>query len=211
MARRGQDEEESGALRARRERVVKGGADGPEDVDAAFAQIVADLEREGLGSTVSADLDLERDPPQDRDGRADDGRADGPVAEPDDDDVDDDKPVARSTKADVLDEPDLPEISMPATAGWRGHETEMDWAWSSEDDHYVPPEPPPLPKPSALTILALVLMLIALFLLVAPSVIGLATRVATPIALVSAAVGIGLVVLRIRQNNPPGDDNGAQV
>ncbi|MBP2331117.1 hypothetical protein JOF56_011502 [Kibdelosporangium banguiense] len=197
-----QDEEESGALRARRERVVKGGADGPEDVDAAFAQIVADLEREGLGSTVSADLDLERDPPQDL--PDDDGKAT-------DKDPDDDKPVARSTRADLLDEPDLPEISMPATAGWRGHETEMDWAWSTEDDHYVPPEPPPLPKPSALTILALVLMLIALFLLVAPSVIGLATRVATPIALVSAAVGIGLVVLRIRQNNPPGDDNGAQV
>jgi hypothetical protein len=202
MATRGQDEEESGALRARRERVVKGGADGPEDVDAAFAQIVADLEREGLGSTVSADLDLEPerdDPPRDA------------VVEQDDQ-VDDDKPVAKATKADVLDEPDLPEISQPATAGWRGHETEMDWAWSSEDDHYVPPEPPPLPKPSPLTILALVLMLIALFLLVAPSVIGLATRVATPIALVSAAVGIGLVVLRIRQNNnPPGDDNGAQV
>jgi hypothetical protein len=202
MATRGQDEEESGALRARRERVVKGGADGPEDVDAAFAQIVADLEREGLGSTVSADLDLEPerdDPPRDA------------VVEQDDE-VDDDKPVAKATKADVLDEPDLPEISQPATAGWRGHETEMDWAWSSEDDHYVPPEPPPLPKPSPLTILALVLMLIALFLLVAPSVIGLATRVATPIALVSAAVGIGLVVLRIRQNNnPPGDDNGAQV
>jgi hypothetical protein len=206
MAVRGQGEEESGALRARRERVVKGGADGPEDVDAAFAQIVADLEREGLGSTVSADLDLDRDLDRDREH----DRPQDAAVEPDDD-VDDDKPVARPTKADVLDEPDLPEISQPATAGWRGHETEMDWAWSSEDDHYVPPEPPPIPKPSPLTILALVLMLIALFLLVAPNVIGLATRVATPIALVSAAVGIGLVVLRIRQNNPPGDDNGAQV
>jgi hypothetical protein len=195
---------------------VKGGADGPEDVDAAFAQIVADLEREGLGSTVSADLVLERDPPQDTvvepdDDQGDKGDHGDRGVKGVEDDKDDDKPVAKSTKADVLDEPDLPEISMPATAGWRGHETEMDWAWSSEDDHYVPPEPPPIPKPSPLTILALVLMLIALFLLVAPSVIGLATRVATPIALVSAAVGIGLVVLRIRQNNPPGDDNGAQV
>lgn len=29
-----------------------GGPDGPEDVDAAFAEIVADLEREGLGANV---------------------------------------------------------------------------------------------------------------------------------------------------------------
>jgi hypothetical protein len=29
-----------------------GGSDGPEDVDAAFAEIVADLAREGLGSSV---------------------------------------------------------------------------------------------------------------------------------------------------------------
>ncbi|MET0237908.1 MAG: hypothetical protein ABW224_24935 [Kibdelosporangium sp.] len=189
---------------------MKGGADGPEDVDAAFAQIVADLEREGLGS-MSGELDLDRDPSKDA---VKDAPGDATVIDQDDvpDPDDDDKPVARPTRADVLDEPDLPEIAMPATAGWRGHETEMDWAWSSEDDHYVPPEPPPIPKPSPLTILALGLMLVALFLLIAPGVIGLATRVATPIALVSASVGIGLVVLRIRQNNPPGgDDDGAQV
>ncbi|RSM79008.1 hypothetical protein DMH04_32570 [Kibdelosporangium aridum] len=176
---------------------MKGGSDGPEDVDAAFAQIVADLEREGLGSSVQADLDREAGLDT--------------VAEPDVEppEQEPDKP-AKSRKSEPLDEPDLPEISAPATAGWRGHETEMDWAWSSDDDHYVPPEPPPIPRPSPLTILALVLMLIALFLLVAPGLIGLATRVATPIALVSAAVGIGLVVLRIRQHNDDGD-NGAQV
>jgi hypothetical protein len=32
-----------------------GGSDGPEDVDAAFAEIVADLEREGIGSSVVED------------------------------------------------------------------------------------------------------------------------------------------------------------
>jgi hypothetical protein len=35
-----------------------GGSDGPDDVDAAFAEIVADLEREGIGSSV-----VEDDPP----------------------------------------------------------------------------------------------------------------------------------------------------
>ena len=32
-----------------------GGPDGPEDVDAAFAEIIADLEREGLGANVTAE------------------------------------------------------------------------------------------------------------------------------------------------------------
>jgi hypothetical protein len=184
------DEEESGVLRARRddfchdEAAVKGGSDGPEDVDAAFAQIVEGLEREGVGSDL-ADLSVTADLP-------------------------DDEQAANEPKEEIQ---DIPELSAPVTAAWRGHETEMDWAWSTDDDHYVPPEPPPIPKPSPLTVLALVLMLIALFLLVAPGVIGLATRVATPVALVSAAVGIGLVVLRIRQSQPPDSDrdDGAQV
>ncbi|MCE7011995.1 procyclic acidic repetitive family protein [Kibdelosporangium philippinense] len=196
---------------------MKGGSDGPEDVDAAFAQIVADLEREGLGSTVQADLDREADldievapeveSPEPKPGPISKSQPDLEL----DDEPEPDKP-ARSRRSEPLDEPDLPEISAPATAGWRGHETEMDWAWSSDDDHYVPPEPPPIPRPSPLTILALMLLLIALFLLVAPGLIGLATRVATPIALVSLTVGIGLVVLRIRQGNNEDDgDNGAQV
>jgi hypothetical protein len=169
---------------------MKGGADGPEDVDAAFAEIVAGLEREGVGSTVPADLSAEASALPESASELSEEKKERQIPEG----------------------PELPEVAAPATAGWRGHETEMDWAWSSDDDHYVPPEPPPLPRPSPLTILALVLMLIALFLLVAPGLIGLATRVATPIALISAAVGIGLVVLRIRQNNPSDpDDNGAQV
>jgi hypothetical protein len=42
-----------------------GGSDGPEDVDAAFAEIVADLEREGLGSSVAEVSDAP--PPPSRD------------------------------------------------------------------------------------------------------------------------------------------------
>jgi hypothetical protein len=37
-----------------------GGSDGPEDVDAAFAEIVADLEREGLGAAAMAEDERER-------------------------------------------------------------------------------------------------------------------------------------------------------
>ncbi|MEV4314459.1 hypothetical protein [Actinocrispum sp. NPDC049592] len=180
------DEEESGATL--RDSVMKGGSDGPEDVDAAFAQIVAELEREGVGANVPTDLsDLAE-------------LTDAPAAEQ----------AEQQESSAAAEEP--PPAASPPPVAWRGSDTEVDWAWSTDDDHYVPPEPPPIPRPSALTILALVLMLIALFLLVAPSLIGLATRVATPIALISAAVGIGLVVLRIRQNNSDdSDDNGAQV
>jgi hypothetical protein len=42
-----------------------GGSDGPEDVDAAFAEIVADLEREGLGTAAVEEDERERaGPPQ---------------------------------------------------------------------------------------------------------------------------------------------------
>jgi hypothetical protein len=45
-----------------------GGSDGPEDVDAAFAEIVADLAREGLGSSVvdASDASEEAGPPPSR-------------------------------------------------------------------------------------------------------------------------------------------------
>jgi hypothetical protein len=158
---------------------VKGstnGPDGPDDVDAAFAEIVADLEREGVGVDVSTEIA--------------------------DKDVRDDSDAAPATSGGAE----------PSGEVWRGH-GDWDWTWSSDDEHYVPPEPPPLPRPKPVTVLALVLLVIGIVLLVAPNLLAVSARVATPIALISLAVGIGLVALRIR-SGPPRDsdpDNGAQV
>lgn len=163
-----------------------GGSDGPEDVDAAFAEIVADLEREGLGSRLFDD-DFDRElatpePPQDP-------------------------------------EPD------PRPTGWRPPETDWDPEAAAqsldhagadepaEEEHYVPPDPPPLPRLRPGTIFGIVLLAIGVFLLAAPTVIGLGPRIATPLALISMAAGIGWLVLRMRQGPPPdgGWDDGAQL
>ena len=152
-------------------------SDRPEDVDAAFAAIVADLEREGVGSKLP-DLD--------------DDAEETPAAEPQP------KPQAG-----------------PPHAAWRGQETEWDWTWGTDDEHYIPPEPPPLPRLRPLTVVALALILAAVVLLVLPGVLGLDARIATPIALVALICGGGMLLLRVRQSprKPDGDgrDDGAQI
>lgn len=157
-----------------------GGSDGPEDVDAAFAEIVADLEREGLGSSL-VDDDFEAEPTS--------AEPTSPMPEP-------------GPGTDVAKPP-----------GWRTPEAEWDPDAVAEDEHFVPPEPPPLPRLKAGTVFGIVLLAIGVFLLVAPNVIGLDPRVATPLALVSMAAGIGWLVLRMRQGPPPdsGWDDGAQL
>ncbi|HEX3784732.1 MAG TPA: hypothetical protein VHX38_34150 [Pseudonocardiaceae bacterium] len=164
------------------------GPDGPEDVDAAFAEIVAGLEEEGLGSFLTEEEPL-----------ADAG---SPPAEP----------ATGSTPAASP----APQSAAPATdsPGWRTSDTEWDWAASSDEEHYVPPEPPPFPRPRAGTVVGLLLIVVGLLLLIVPTMIGLAARLGTPLGLVSLAAGIGWLVLRIRHNSPPdhGDrDDGAQL
>ena len=157
-------------------------SDRPEDVDAAFAAIVADLEREGLGAGLQADTEPTDSIPVP-------GEAQPPKPE-----VTTGEPTA------------------PIAAAWRGHDTEWDWSWSNDEEHYVPPEPPPLPKLRPLTILALVLVAAGVLLLVSPGLLGLDPRIATPISLVALVGGFGLLFLRIRRTpTDTGDDNGAQV
>jgi hypothetical protein len=155
-----------------------GGSDGPEDVEAAFAEIVASLEREGLGAELVEEEERGRDKPP-----------------------------------DPPPEPDLPVVQAGRPPGWRTSETEWDPDAVVEDEHFVPPEPPPLPRLRPGTLFGILLLAVGVLLLAAPNVIGLAPRIATPLALVSMAAGIGWLVLRMRQGPPPnsGWDNGAQL
>ena len=168
------------------------GPDGPEDVDAAFAEIVAGLEREGVGVPIETP-------------RRDTGRENGPDGLREDADEPDRQ---RTTQEPPAEEPSAD----PRPTVWRGH-GDWDWSWHSDDEHYQPPEPPPLPRPRPLTVIALALLAIGVVLLAAPTLLAVSARVATPIALISLTVGIGLVVLRIRRV-PPQDtdrDDGAQI
>jgi hypothetical protein len=158
-------------------------SDRPDDVDAAFAEIVADLEREGVGRSIP-DLD---DPP-------------------------DETPAATQAAAPPTPAP-APAPTEPPPTSWRGHDKDWDWSWGTEDEHYVPPEPPPLPRLRPLTIVALVLIVIGVVLLIVPAIIGLDARIATPIALLAVTSGGGMLLLRARKTpkDPDARDDGAQI
>jgi len=172
--------------------------DGPEDVDAVFAEIVAGLRRDGVG--VSADVS------GDAAGQSNTQTSAGASS--------------AAAKDSQPEPPPEPEPQPQPPASWRGHDTEWDWSWSTEDEHYVPPEPPPLPRPRPLTVTAIVLLVLGVLVLVIPALFGLAGGVATVLGLVGLTAGLGLLLLRARTRHTedpddPLDDgphgNGAQI
>ncbi|MFL6124056.1 hypothetical protein [Actinophytocola sp.] len=171
-------------------------SDRPDDVDAAFAEIVADLRREGVGRTIP-DLDDLTD------------TSELPVT----DDPDGTPPVGMPSPAFDPSATDRTRPPHDPPTSWRGHGTEWDWSWGADEDHYVPPEPPPLPRLRPLTIVALVLIVVGVVLLIVPSLIGLSVQVAVPIALLSITCGGGMLLLRVRQppRDPGARDDGAQL
>lgn len=175
----------------------KSAGDGPEDVDATFEEIVADLRAEGLGSTGSYDTKRATDPPPELEGKPDAEPGAAPEPEP--------GGVAESLAG--------------AGAGWReggaGWDETMfaDGPLDSDDEHYVPPEPPPIPKPRRGAFIVLLFFVLGLLLLISPTWLGLNETVGTPLGLLALATGIALLLLRVRHGPPDGADptNGAQV
>ncbi|SFW89909.1 hypothetical protein [Amycolatopsis australiensis] len=166
------------------------GKDGPEDVDATFAEIVADLRADGFGLPEEDTADTA-------------GTALGT------------EPGTRKTPDRPAEPPSADPTPEP---GWRSGGTSWDTTMFSDDpagddEHYVPPEPPPLPRPKMGAFLILLLFLAGLFLLILPGAIGVGPTVATPLGILALATSIALLLLRVRQGPPPGADpsNGAQV
>ncbi|WP_037304093.1 hypothetical protein [Amycolatopsis orientalis] len=164
------------------------GKDGPEDVDATFAEIVADLRAEGVG--LFPDEDLEKPAEKTKE-----------------------KPAEKTPRPDSSEAEPEP--------GWRGGGTSWDKTLFEDDPagpgddegHFVPPEPPPLPRPRKGAFVVLLFFLLGLLLLIAPTLIGMGTRLGTPLGILALATAIALLLLRVRQGPPPGADphNGAQV
>ncbi|WP_033293338.1 hypothetical protein [Amycolatopsis jejuensis] len=182
------------------------GADGPEDVDATFAEIVADLRAEGVGVFVDEDpfpgAGTDTVPP---DSRPADPDVSGSGSTP-----------ARPAADPVPQRPQPPKA--PAEDGWRTGGTDWDETMFSadpagDDEHYVPPEPPPLPRWRKGAFVVLLFFVVGLLLLIVPNLIGVGPALATPLGILSLATGIALLLLRVRQGPPPGADptNGAQV
>lgn len=148
----------------------------PEDVDATFAAIVADLKAEGVGQFDAEDLDEPPEPPGEsgETGRpAPSWRAGGTAWE----------------QTVLGDEPGGPHAAND----------------QPDEDHYVPPEPPPLPRPGKGAFVVLVLFVVGLFVLIAPGVIGLGANVGTPLGILALAAAIALALLRVKQGPHDGD------
>jgi|1185.fasta_scaffold241382_2 hypothetical protein len=182
------------------------GKDGPEDVDATFAEIVADLRADGFGLSVEEDT---ADATDTADKAEKSGAADASGA-------------GFGVESESRRKPDRPAeppvADSPPEPGWRSGGTSWDTTIFSDDpagddEHYVPPEPPPLPRPKMGAFLILLLFLAGLFLLILPGAIGVGPTVATPLGILALATSIALLLLRVRQGPPPGADpsNGAQV
>jgi hypothetical protein len=159
----------------------------PEDVDAAFAAIVADLRAEGVGLMDTSDVRPTEDPPAEDRG--------GPPAP-------------------------AKEQSTESAGSWRGGGAEWDRTMfggdpddPDDDEHYVPPEPPPLPRPRKGAFIVLLFFLVGLLLLISPNLIGINVTLATPLGILSLAIGLALLLLRVKQGPPDGADpsNGAQL
>ncbi|WP_326947558.1 hypothetical protein OHS58_24100 [Amycolatopsis sp. NBC_00348] len=182
------------------------GKDGPEDVDATFAEIVADLRAGGFGLPELDTADTADN--ADSAGGAAGSAAGRGVAEESEPRKAPDRPA----------EPKPPAAADPPDTGWRSGGTTWDSTMFSDDpaaddEHFVPPDPPPLPRPKMGAFLILLLFLAGLFLLILPGVIGVGPTVATPLGILALATSIALLLLRVRQGPPPGADpsTGAQV
>lgn len=160
------------------------GMDGPEDIDATFAEIVAGLRAEGVGLV-----------PEDTKAEAETGTTEKASNEQ--------EPPERGTS---------PGWRGGGTE-WDTTIFSGDPAEEADEEHFVPPEPPPLPKLRKGAFLVLLLFLVGLFLLIAPNLLGIGPIQGTPLGILALATGIALLLLRVRQGPPPGADpsNGAQV
>ncbi|MDV6013446.1 hypothetical protein [Haloechinothrix sp. LS1_15] len=217
------------------------GPNGPDDLDAAFSEIVAGLRAEGIGEETEFGKRTRDRRGKDR--RTDDasGSADtgaDEVTEPDGADApgtgDDREASEIADTGDEWDEPDAaadgpggrdvagPRAGGTATSDWRSSDTDWDSTMLSdedptagldEDEHFVPPEPPPVRKPAHGTVVAWLFLAAGVLMLIAPGLVGLAPAVSLPFGILSLAAGLGLLLLRIKDGPPPGSDpdNGAQV
>jgi hypothetical protein len=169
-------------------------SDGPEDIDAAFAEIVADLEQDetfARWTSSTSDSGSETTDVKDRPAEAEPPKPEPPRSEP---------PKTEPPRAE------------PAEIGTGPR----DWTPGEEEEgHFVPPEPPPLPIPKPATLLGFAIVVLGLAVLLLPGLAGLSATAQLPLGLVLISGGIGWLLFRLRRTPPTDptdpDDDGAQV
>ncbi|WP_433781779.1 hypothetical protein ACQPX6_18360 [Actinomycetospora sp. CA-101289] len=179
----------------------------PDDVDAAFAAIVADWAAAGAPRWPDELPDLlapgHEDGPSSGLGTATPpggqpdlapGRTDGPIARPTPPTPPSPRPESRTSRTE---RPTPPRAHTPPP----------------EDEHYVPPEPPPLPRLGLSSLLGLALLVVGVVLLAVPGLLGGPVGLGIVPGLLAMTAGLGWLVFGLRRGRDEGPatdpDDGA--
>ncbi|GAA4888670.1 hypothetical protein [Actinomycetospora straminea] len=173
----------------------------PDDVDAAFASIVADWAAEGAPRW-----------PDEEAPEAPEARTDGPssglgTATP----PHDARPPAPETPSPGVrrrPEPPAGPAAGPPAGPPRGQRPTP--PRPAEDEHFVPPEPPPLPRLGLSSLLGLALLVVGVVLLAVPGLLGGPVGLGIIPGLLAMTAGLGWLVFGLRRGREPeGPDDGA--
>ena len=99
-------------------------------------------------------------------------------------------------------------------AAFAAHEAEVQAERDADEAHFTPPEPPPLPRPKGRTIAAVLLIVGGLCLLAKPSVLAVGVELTLVIAVAMILGGAYLLlagIWRRRAGDADGSDDGAVV
>ncbi len=174
-------------------------ADGPEDIDKAFAEIVAGLERD-TALPQWPDRQGPDKPGPDRPAHGTHDEQGGPPPAPHGRDA-----TTGASGTNTVPEPEGPRDWTPHGEGSPADDPD-------DEGHFEPPEPPPVPTPRAGTVGGVALIVFGVALLLVPGLAGWAGTLALPVGLVAISAGIGWLLFRMRQSPPDsGWDDGAQL
>ncbi len=96
-------------------------------------------------------------------------------------------------------------------AAFAAHEAEVQAERDADEAHFTPPEPPPLPRPKGRTIAAILLIVGGLCLLAKPSVLAVGVELTLVIAVAMILGGAYLLLAGIWRRRADGSDDGAVV
>jgi hypothetical protein len=170
----------------------------PDDVDAAFAAIVADWAAAGAPRWPDELPDLQAP------GRDDDGPSSGLGTA---------TPPGRQDlprPGDVPPTPPVPPAPRPESRTSRTPPARP--APPAADEHYVPPEPPPLPRLGLSSLLGLALLVVGVVLLAVPGLLGGPVGLGIVPGLLAMTAGLGWLVFGLRRGRdegPADTDDGA--
>jgi len=171
----------------------------PDDVDAAFASIIADWAASGAPRWPDEAPEVIDGPARPTDDPRDDGPSSG---------------LGTATPPGGQGRPRDPEIPHPATrprVDPPARDVHRPAPKPAEGEHFVPPEPPPLPRLGMSSLLGLGLLIIGVVLLAVPGLLGGPVGLGIVPGLLAMTAGLGWLVFGLRRGRGAGDgsDDGA--